>query len=254
MIKITSSSNQKYKYFKSLQLKKARYENNEFTVEGIKSVRDAINSGCEITALIVSDRFDKGIDFGSIPVYEVSEPLFGKLCDTKTPQGIMAVIKMYDNTSFKPDFNGAYVYCDNVSDPGNLGTIIRTADAAGMSGVILSKGTADIYSPKVVRASMGSFFNITIITDRDIEDLKEYKSSGFSLLGGALTDNTVDFKECDYKKPVIIIVGNEANGISDEVLKIVKPVKIPILGKAESLNVSVAAGILMYEWSRHNRG
>lgn len=254
MIKITSSSNQKYKYFKSLQQKKARCENNEFTVEGIKSVRDAINSGREINAIIVSDKFNDAFDYGKCAVYEVSEPLFNKLCDTKTPQGIMAVIKMYDNSGFIPKLGGAYVYCDNVSDPGNIGTIIRTADAAGLSGVIISKGSVDIYSPKVVRSSMGSFFNIPIITDKDIGDLVKYKSDGFSLIGGALTKETIDFKECDYKKPVIIIVGNEANGISDEVLGNCIPVKIPIFGSAESLNVSVAAGILMYEWARHNRG
>ena len=100
---------------------------------------------------------------------------------------------------------------------------------------------------------MGSFFNIDLIPDKTAGDLKEYKSMGFNLLGGALTDNTSDYRAADYNKPTIIIVGNEANGISDEVLKICESVKIPIYGCAESLNAGVAAGILMYEWARNNR-
>lgn len=254
MIKITSSSNKTYKYFKSLLQKKARYESREFVVEGIKSVRDAVSSGKEITAIIISDEFTENFDYGENDVYEIPAPLFEKLCDTKTPQGIAAVIKMYNADDFTPDINGAYVYCDGVSDPGNLGTIIRTADAAGLAGVILSDTCADIYAPKTVRASMGSFFNIELIPDKTAEDLKKYKSAGFNLLGGALTDNTIDYRAADYKKPAIIIVGNEANGISDEVLKICTSVKIPIYGCAESLNAAVAAGILMYEWARNNRG
>ena len=253
MIKITSSSNKTYKYFKSLLQKKARYEYGEFVVEGIKSVRDAISSGKKIAAVIVSDEFRGEFDYGGLDVYEIPAPLFEKLCDTKTPQGIAAVIKMYDTALFSPDISGAYVYCDGVSDPGNLGTIIRTADAAGFSGVILSDTCADIYSPKTVRASMGSFFNIDLITGKTVEDLKEYKSMGFNCLGGALSDNTIDYRAADYKKPTIIIVGNEANGISDEVLEICSPVKIPIYGQAESLNAGIAAGILMYEWARNNR-
>ena len=254
MIKITSSSNKTYKYFKSLLQKKSRYESGEFVVEGIKSVRDAVASGKEISAIIISDEFAEEFDYGENEIYEIPAPLFEKLCDTKTPQGIAAVIKMYETAGFEPDMDGAYVYCDGVSDPGNLGTIIRTADAAGFSGVILSDTCADIYSPKTVRASMGSFFNINLIAGKTVEDLMKYKSMGFNLLGGALTDKTLDYRAAVYKKPTIIIVGNEANGISDEVLKICTSVKIPIYGRAESLNAAMAAGILMYEWARNNRG
>ena len=254
MIKITSASNKKYKYFKSLLQKKARYESGEFVVEGIKSVRDAVSSGREITAIIVSDDFGGETDFGANEIYEIPAPLFERLCDTKTPQGVAAVIKMYNTEGFAPDLSRAYVYCDGVSDPGNLGTIIRTADAAGFSGVIFSRGCADIYSPKTVRASMGSFFNIELVPDKTADDLMEYKRAGFSLLGGALSGDPSDYRGVDYKRPVIIIVGNEANGISADVLKICDTVKIPIYGRAESLNAGVAAGILMYEWARNNMG
>jgi len=143
------------------------------------------------------------------------------------------------------------VCTDDVRDPGNLGTIIRTAEAAGMSAVLLSPECVDIYSPKVVRASMGSYFNIDIIPDVTVEDLERFKSDGVKLIGGALGDNTLDYREADYSLPIAIVVGNEANGISEEVLKLCQCVKIPIYGKAESLNVSIASGILIYEIFRN---
>ncbi len=254
MIKITSASNKTYKYFKSLLLKKARYQSGEFVVEGVKSVRDALRSNREISAVIVSDGFCRELDCGSVPVYEVSGGLFERLCDTKTPQGAAAVIKMNDMSGFRPDLTGAYVYCDGVSDPGNLGTIIRTADAAGFSGVIFSGTCADIYSPKTVRSSMGSFFNIELVPGKSAADLREYKDAGFKLVGGALTEDAADYRAADYAKSAIIVIGNEANGISPEVLEMCAHVKIPIFGGAESLNAGVAAGILMYEWARNNRG
>lgn len=248
MLEITSASNAMYKHIKSLQDKKYRKKNGEYTVEGIKSVRDAIASGRMVKKIIVSESFDSGFDYpDGIDIISVSEQLFTKLCDTQTPQGIMAVIGMEDFKDFVPEKNKAYIYCDGINDPGNLGTIIRTADAAGFGGVLLSKGAVDLYSPKTVRASMGSFFNIRVVTGLDIGDLKKYKSDGFELYGGALGENTIDYRDADMKKPTVIVVGNEANGISKEVQELCQCVKIPILGKAESLNVSIAAAILMYE-------
>ncbi len=247
---ITSASNSKYKYIKLLWQKKNRAEYGEYTVEGIKSVSDAVKSNCEISLIAVSEDFyvRENFAYPEKPLIFKTD-IFNKLCDTKTPQGILAVIKM-KNTEKPLDLKKAYVYCDNVTDPGNMGTIIRTADAAGFGGVILSEGCVDIYSPKTVRSSMGSFFNIDIFTDKSTDYLKRLKENGFNLIGGALGKNTVDYREADFTKPSIIIVGNEANGISQDIQNICECVKIPILGNAESLNVSVAAGILMYELIR----
>lgn len=245
---ITSSSNSVYKHIKALQDKKYRKKYNEYTVEGIKSVQDALNSSRRVKMVIMSEDFVLNYTYSDkIETITLSKSLFEKLCDTQTPQGIMAVIEIEDKKNFIPDLSKAYIYCDGVNDPGNLGTIIRTADAAGFGGVLLSKGTADLYSPKTVRASMGSFFNIETVTELDTEFLKKCAEKGFILYGGALSKNTINYKDADMKKPTILIVGNEANGISKEVMKICRCVKIPILGKAESLNVSVAAAILMYE-------
>lgn len=253
MAEITSSSNSKCKYIKSLAQKKARQKHGEYIIEGIKSVKDVLKSDRVVTALYVSDDFYNNEQFDypkDIPLFTVMNDVFQKVCDTKAPQGILAVVKINITDNFTPDLSNVYIYCDGVSDPGNLGTIIRTADAAGFSGVLLSDGCVDIYNPKTVRSSMGSFFNIEIVTEVSYEQLGIYKDNGFQLVGGALNGKTVDYRQVDMKKPTIIIVGNEANGISDEVIKMCQCVKIPIIGKAESLNVGVAAAILMYELVR----
>lgn len=256
MLEITSAANTKIKYIRSLAQKKARYENGEYTIEGIKSVRDAISSEREITALYVSFSFYENEAFiypENVPLYRVSDNIFEKMCDTKAPQGILAVIKI-ENDEFEPELNKAYIYCDGIQDPGNLGTIIRTADAAGFGGVMLSPSCADLFNPKTVRSSMGSFFNMKVIRGVTAQKLTEYKNGGFEIYGGALSEDSIDYRTADFKKPSVIVVGNEANGISDAVLKICTHIKIPILGKAESLNAGVAAAILMYEVVRQNDG
>ncbi len=253
MIEITSVSNNKCKYIKLLSQKKSRQKYGEYITEGKKSVSDAINAGKMIIGLYISDSFFSNEEFlytEEIPVYKLADNVFEKICDTQTPQGILAVLRMDNTRDFIPDISKNYIYCDCVNDPGNLGTIIRTADAAGFGGVLLSEGCADPYSPKTVRSSMGSFFHIDIVTDLNSDVLNKLKEIGFSLIAGALDENTADYREIDMRGPVVIAVGNEANGISTEIRQICQCVKIPILGKAESLNVGVAAAILMYETVR----
>lgn len=247
MIKeITSTKNATYKFVKSLKTKKARTGSRMYTVEGIKSVNDAISSGSDIEYLVMSDKFS-GIDFENI--YVVPESLFEGLCDTDSPQGVLAVINMPKQD--KADFNkDLYLYCDRVTDPGNMGTIIRICDAVD-AGLILSSGCVEIYSPKTVRASMGSFFHTDIIENVSYAELEAMKNDGYRILSGALSDKTENYIDADYGKKTVIVVGNEANGICDEVLEMSDSiVKIPIYGKAESLNVGVSAAILLYEAKR----
>lgn len=243
MIDIVSSSNQHIKHAKALLTKKGRNEYGEYTVEGIKSVNEAIASNCDISMIFISDGFDeKNISESKAATYRVGNGIFEKICDTKNPQGVLAVVKKKNTELSGLKTNGMYLYCDNIQDPGNMGTLIRTADAAGFDGVLLSAGCVEIYNPKTVRASMGSFFKMPVY-----ENITDIFSFGADVYGGALTDNTVDYRSVDYSKTVIIVVGNEANGISKEVLSGCTAVKIPIYGSAESLNAAVAAGILMYE-------
>lgn len=247
MSEIKSASNPKFKYFKSLLDKKGRSRAGEYTVDGVKSVRDAILADCDVTAVLA---VEKQLD--NIPaeykgeVYILADFLMEKLSDTKSPQGMMAVIRK--NPMLCPDTrkDGLYVYCDGISDPGNLGTIIRTADAAGFDGVLLSEGSVDVYNPKTVRSCMGSFFHVPIYENVSPEFLKDFDGSVY---GGILSGETVDYREPCYGRKTVIVIGNEANGISDRVKELCIPVKIPVYGRAESLNAAVAGAIMMYEVS-----
>ena len=251
---ISSSQNEKYKHFKALKQKKERALSRQYTVEGIKSVSDAIDAGEEIYALLVSDDFFSKTSFDypdNIDIFIISKKLFPALSDTETPSGIIAVINFKNNSHFDTDIKKSYIYCDNLRDPGNLGTIIRTADAAGFGGVLLSPDCVDIHNPKTVRSSMGSFFHLPIIENVQYSELLELKDKGFNIVAGLLDDDTVEYTKADMTKPLIIVIGNEANGISSEVTKMADvKVKIPIDGKAESLNAGVAAAILIYECRR----
>lgn len=250
MIQISASKNSKCKYIKSLALKKNRQKYGEYIIEGIKNVNEALNSDKTVTSIYISDDFfnTKQFDYPKdIPVYRLTDNVFDSISSTKTPQGILASVKIDLNTGIKADLAKCYIYCDGINDPGNLGTIIRTADAAGFAGVMLSAECVDLYSPKVIRSTMGSVFHVDTETDVPHERLLEYRKMGFQILGGALEDSSRDFREVDYTRPTIIIVGNEANGMSQAAREICQFVKIPILGRAESLNVGVAASILMYE-------
>lgn len=140
-------------------------------------------------------------------------------------------MKIEDETDFTPNTEKSYIYCDCINDPGNLGTIIRTADAAGFAGVLLSDGCVDLYSPKTVRSSMGSFFNMRVVTGVSYEKLSEYKNSGFQLIGGALGDNTIDYRSADMKKPTIIIVGKRQTEYRKMFRKCVNALKFRFWGK-----------------------
>lgn len=251
MIKeITSTKNETYKYIKSLQTKKARTKNRQYTIEGIKSVNDAISAGADIAYVAVSDKLSEKFDCENI--YRIKDDIFPGLCDTDSPQGVLAVINMPENDE-KDSGEDLYLLCDKVNDPGNMGTIIRICDAAGC-GLLLMEDTVDIYSPKTVRASMGSFFHINTKCGLTQEDIVKMKADGYKIISGALSDKAIDFKAADYSGKTVIVVGNEANGISDEILSISDTlVKIPIFGKAESLNVAVAASLLVYEAKREEK-
>ena len=173
---ITGTQNPKYKLVKSLLLKKNRVKNKMYTVEGIKSVRDAICANASVEMIFVSEEYCKNSDISDLSgynCYKVPDSMFLSLCDTETPQGIMAVINIDADKRFFADTAEMYIYCDRVADPGNLGTIIRTADAAGFGGVLLSDGCADLYSPKTVRSSMGSFFHIPVYEHINKSEIEE---------------------------------------------------------------------------------
>lgn len=259
MIKqIQSSQNDKYKHFKALKQKKERNLTGQYTVEGVKSVKDAIDARADIFAILVSEEFNSQNEFEipkNIDVYVISDKLFPALSSTETPSGIIAVIKIKEKQDIILNKNKPYIYCDNIRDPGNLGTIIRTADAAGFGGIMLSPDSVDIYNPKTVRSSMGSFFHIPIYEDVKYSKISQFRAQGFSVFCSLLDNDTIDYTLSDMRKPLILVIGNESNGISDEMKLLAdEKVKIPIDGNAESLNASIAAAILMYEANRQRKG
>ncbi len=256
---ITSKDNEVVKSIKKLKEKKFRDEKNQFIVEGIKLVAEAIEEKSNIDSVVVcEDCVNKGsiekkllYEIAKFNCVYVTEKIFDTLTDVSNPQGILAVINK-ENDNNKIDYTQDFIVAlDGIQDPGNLGTILRTVDAAGLNQIILSKETADSFNPKVVRSTMGGIFRVNMIkSDNFIETLKELQKNGFEIVVTSLdTDNSI--YDINYHKKVIVI-GNEANGISKKVQNLAeKKVKIPMLGKTESLNASVAAGIVIYEYVRN---
>lgn len=255
---IQSSQNNTIKEIKALHLKKNRDAQGLFFVEGIRFVNDAVENGQTIIKVIISDKLEnlnggseliKKVTSACDDCYIVPEKLFKEISDTQTPQGVLAVLKKRE-FAFNDviEQGNSLVILDSLQDPGNVGTIIRTADAAGVSAVLMSKGCVDLYSPKVLRSTMGSVFHMPIFEGLHInETISMLKQSGYKVIASHLAGENNYFEE-DLTGKSAIIIGNEANGISDETAQLAdRLVKIPMPGKAESLNVSVAASVMIYE-------
>lgn len=256
---ITSKDNETIKHIKKLKEKKYREEYHEFIVEGIKMIEEAINEGAKIKSIIICEDCKTQ---GAIPndlMYEiaklnciyVAEKIFNTITDVINPQGIMAVIEKPNARDNTIDFSAnVSLLLDNIQDPGNMGTILRTADSINLKQILVSKGTADQYNPKVVRSTMGAIFRVKIIECEDlVKTLKELKKHKIEIYATDLkTDKSI--YDVDYKKKAVVI-GNEANGVSTEILNLADTkIKIPMLGKTESLNAAVATGVILYETVR----
>ena len=245
---ITSLKNAKVTTWKSLKERKGRKETGCFLVEGRKMVEEALASAFPVDAILVDA--DRSAEFtlpGHVPVFTMPGHVLAAVCDTKTPQGIAAVVRMAD-----VPLNGSrLVALDGVQDLGNVGTIIRTADAAGFDGVILSAQCADVFSPKVLRATMGSIFRMGIRVTDDLPGLlSQMVQEGASVLSSQL-DGEPFYQRSPLNERFALVIGSEGNGVTDEVKAIAThKVKLPMRGGAESLNAAVAAGIMMYELTR----
>ncbi len=252
---ITSKDNEFIKHLKKLKDKKYREEYGEFIVEGIKMIQEAIEEKATIKNIIVCDDCKNQEYFSKEFLYEiakyncvyVTEKIFLQITDVTNPQGILAVI---DKKKINSDINydsDLFLILDNIQDPGNMGTILRTADSINLKQIIVAKGTADVYNPKVVRSTMGAIFRVKVIESEDLTKVvKEMKKRKIKVYATDLATNSSIY-DVDYKKSAIII-GNEANGVSKQLLDLAdKKIKIPMIGKTESLNAAVATGIILYE-------
>ena len=244
---ITSKSNELIKHINSLHLKKNRDEAKEFVVEGIKMVREAIESNFEINQIVIcEDIFKEEIDVKNNKVEYVSEPVFKFISDTTSPQGILAVLKKKNN-EFKIEEDVIFAL-DGVHDPGNLGTIIRTLDCAGINTLLLSPECADSYNSKVIRSTMGAIFRVNIFDGLDLHTkLTKLKEQGYNIIVTAL-DADYNLFDYGFEGKNIIVIGNESKGVSKEIQELANvKIKIPMVGRTESLNAGVAASLTAYE-------
>lgn len=256
---ITSLQNPVVKKIKELQKKRAaRQKQGLFIVEGIRAVQE-IPSHIQIEQLIVCNTLQEEL-YASIKasqLFIVTEDVFKGMSETMTPQGMLAVVKVIHHTlqDIKMQ-SGAYLVLENLQDPGNLGTIIRTAHAFDFKGIFISKGSVDLYSPKVVRSTMSSLFYVPIVAYEEIEDiLNELKKQEVEIYTTALTDKAEPIGSLSFKSSSALVIGNEGNGVTETVLKNTDHTMIiPMPGGAESLNASVAAGICMYQMSSYLNG
>ena len=253
----------------SALLKKAkeRREKKSFVVEGPKMVLEAPAEW--LKAVYVSEFFAEKNENKTLlkeleakckqsqAVYElVADSVFKSVSDTQTPQGIMAIVSMpeYDMKELLQGEKTHLLVLESVQDPGNLGTMVRTGEGAGLTGVIMNKTTVDLFNPKTIRSTMGSIYRVPFMVVDDLADtMKELKQNGISLYAAHLKGEH-SYDEEDYTNPCGFLIGNEGNGLSDEIADLADIyIKIPMEGEVESLNAAISAALLMYEANRQRR-
>lgn len=241
---ITSLQNEQVKTWRKLHTKKYRNQQHCFLVEGYHLLEEALKSGWEIETIIIQSSVTPLPEWKEVKVEVVSDEVFTSIAQTETPQGVISVVKMQEVAQRN---DGPILLLDAVQDPGNVGTMIRTADALGAASVIVGRGTVDLYNSKVIRATQGSLFHLHI-TEMDLSDaIKELQTNDVTVWASSL-QGAVNLKDVTFTGKDALVVGNEGAGINERILQLTNNyVKIPIKGDAESLNVSIAAGILLYE-------
>lgn len=246
---IQSDKNPQVKQWKKLLTRKERDKSGTFLVEGFHLVEEALKRKEDVEEIILSEKTEMPLnwDYGAIPVTVVTDEISRQLADTETTQGIFAVCSQPKQSLTR---GKTYLLIDSVQDPGNLGTMIRTADAAGIDAVIVGKGSVDMYNPKVLRSAQGSHFHLPVLSGDLNEWIDKLDSENIPVYGTALENGSV-FTEAVATASFALLVGNEGSGVNKELLaKTTQNLYIPIYGKSESLNVAVAAGILLYYLKR----
>lgn len=256
---ITSTANNRVKKLVALcQKSKERKAGDCFIVEGSKMFLEAPESW--IKEVYVAESFLKKCSFMQVleqTGYEVvSDEVFKKISDTKTPQGILCVLKQphYQLEDLLRTPDPLLVILEDIQDPGNLGTILRTGEGAGISGVIMTKDTADIFNPKVIRSTMGSIYRVPFLVIENILDTIQTLSDHGITTYAAHLEDSVWYDEPDYTKGTAFLIGNEGNGLKRETADAAAQyIKIPMLGRVESLNAAIATSILMYQAASDRR-
>lgn len=253
MKEIQSAKNPRIKELKKLHKKKYREQNRTYLLEGFHLIEEAVAAKAVIKEIYVTQKGQKEwqtwLDqLVEVELFLVTDEVMQALSDLPTPQGILAVVEHEAMKS--PVFSGGWLLLDNVQDPGNVGTMIRTADAFGLAGVLLGQGTADLYSTKVLRSMQGSNYHLPVIQMDLSLAIQQLKEQDFMIYGTELNEEATALNEVETPANFAIIMGNEGQGVSQELLNFTdKNIYIPMSGNAESLNVGVATGILLYHFS-----
>ncbi len=255
---ITSTSNQQIKKIIQLAKKgKVRREEDVFLVEGLRMYQEAPQE--KIVKTYVSESFWKKEQkrFQDKEIEIVEDRIFQSASDTITPQGILSIVRQYhyQMEEFWKKENPFFLVLENIQDPGNMGTIFRTAEGAGVDGIFLSKDCVDIYNPKVIRSTMGSIYRMPFLYTDCVTDLVTQLQNKKVRVFAAHLKGEKNYDQENYLSGTAFLIGNEGNGLTEELAqKADCYIKIPMAGKVESLNAAVAASILMYEVSRQRRG
>lgn len=248
MDRIESVKNSKVKQWRKLHTKKEREATGTYIIEGLHLVEEALKTKDIIKDLIVCEDITMPTQWNvdGLNIILVTNEIMKAISDTEAPQGVAAICEFQNQHT--PNTWQKILLVDSVQDPGNLGTIIRTADAAGIDGVILGEGTVDHYNSKVIRSSQGSIFHLPIVKGNLLEKVMDYKEQQIPIYGTSL-QNGISYNEVKSTEQFCLIIGNEGSGVNADLLeKTDKNLFIPIYGGAESLNVAIATGILLYHF------
>lgn len=251
---IMSINNPQVKNWRKLQTKKERMKQNSYLIEGFHLIEEAMNNAREsiLKIIIREDLLEENTikkisqQMPADRLVVVTKEIADAISSTETNQGVFAELAMLKHSAIK-DIQGPFLLLDGVQDPGNVGTMIRTADAAGFQAVVLGHGTVDLYNDKTLRAAQGSHFHLDIYQMDLLDLLPIFKEQRYPIFGTALNQAALSYKEVHVEQPFALIVGNEGAGVSEEVIQLVdQNIYIPMKGKTESLNVAIASSILMF--------
>lgn len=258
---ITSKENSAIKRLRSLSDPKQRKKEKAFLIEGLKMVEEALRNKAGVTMVVASPSLTQHHGKGVLKLAEkqladvlwISEKLLDSVSESKTPQPVMAVVAMREHSEegLLADPSGLIVICHQLQDPGNLGTIIRTAEAVGASGVAITANTVDPYNAKTVRASMGSILRMPVVRVGEVSTfIKKCRQKGFQTVAMVLNGEKTHF-ELALDRPTAVIVGQEGSGLPDDILKVVDlRVRVPMAETIDSLNVATSAAVFLYEAMR----
>lgn len=250
---ISSTANEKVKLLRSLHEAKGRKKSESFLIEGVRLVEEALSAGIRPSVILVDQeqltQTDRGAELlASLPQSEwipVTANVLKAVATTVTPQGIVAAVPMSRPTE-PVELGSLVLVLDRLADPGNVGTILRTAEAAGVTTVVLVTGTVDPYSPKVVRSGAGAHFHLNLLVDEGWSSLRR-RLTDREVLAATVEGGQWHF-QVDWTRPAALVIGSEAHGVSDEALRVATGrVSIPMVGRAESVNAAVAAGVVLFE-------